>query len=52
VFLPVLLLRVLRDREVRGFPVPVFGAVVVCVLFNEEKQELTQRHKRREDAKK
>ena len=37
VFLPVLLFRVLCDREVRGFKVPVFGVVVVCGLsFDEE----------------
>jgi hypothetical protein len=33
VLLPVLLFRVLCDREVCGSGVSVFGVVVVCVLF-------------------
>jgi hypothetical protein len=41
VFLPVLLFRVLCDREVCGFAVPVFGALVVCVLFFWE-EEITR----------
>src|ERR1700723_1214084 len=37
VFLPILLLRVLRDRALRGSELPIFGAFVSCSLSGSEK---------------
>lgn len=42
VFLPVLLLRVLRHREVCGLTLQIFRAVVVCRLLDSLAEEVKQ----------